>query len=99
VALADLVTELEAAQVPVSPITPARDVADIPELAPSLLYTVRPDGRRVRLPPPAVEPGTLPADRTFPFPPRYGEHTDAVLDEVGVSAEELARLRGAGVIA
>lgn len=31
-------------------------------------------------------------------PPRLGEHTDAILGEVGVSASEIARLRGRGVI-
>ena len=38
-------------------------------------------------------PGRLPAP-----PPGLGEHTDAVLAEAGYSSEEIARLRGAGVV-
>jgi crotonobetainyl-CoA:carnitine CoA-transferase CaiB-like acyl-CoA transferase len=34
----------------------------------------------------------------LPFPPGYGEHTDAVLAEAGFSADELESLRARGVI-
>jgi len=35
----------------------------------------------------------------LPFAPAYGEHTGAVLTEVGLDAAEIGALRGAGVIA
>ncbi|MCK6528361.1 CoA transferase [Myxococcota bacterium] len=94
-----LVAELEAAQVPASPITPADAVADLPEVSRALLRTHRPDGLPVRLPPPAVEVPGLPPDRTLPFPPRHGEHTDALLTEAGLTPTERDALWQAGVAA
>jgi crotonobetainyl-CoA:carnitine CoA-transferase CaiB-like acyl-CoA transferase len=37
-------------------------------------------------------------DRTLPFPPTHGEHTDAVLIEAGFDPERIAALHAAGVI-
>jgi crotonobetainyl-CoA:carnitine CoA-transferase CaiB-like acyl-CoA transferase len=61
---------------------------------------VAPDGRVVRLPPAAVDTDHLTAnDSTLSFSPAYGEHTNSLLSEVGIAADEVDRLRSAGVIA
>ena len=55
-----------------------------------------PDGRSVRLQPMAVD--LEDAADEFSFPPRFGEHTDAILAEAGHSADDIAALRENGVI-
>lgn len=91
---------LARAQVPHAPITPIERVADLPFVAEAALHTTAPDGRRVRLPPPAVAtPFLIERDGEIGFAPAYGEHTDAVLREVGVTEAELATLRAEGVVA
>jgi len=91
---------LETAAIPHSPISAIEDVADLPFVREAALRTETSDGRVVRLPPPAVDVPHLEAiDRKLPFPPAYGEHTDAVLAEVGFTPRELVDLRAAGVIA
>ena len=91
---------LTAAAIPHSPITPIEQVPDLPFVAQAALSTVTPDGRTVRLPPPAVPtPYLEQIGRRLPFAPRFGEHTDSVLAEVGLTASEIADLRAAGVVA
>ncbi len=91
---------LEDASVPHSRITPIEEVPDLPFVKKSALQTVAPDGRVIRLPPSAVPVEHLETiGRTLPFPPAYGEDTDAVLTEAGFSADELESLRARGVIA
>ncbi len=91
---------LEEASIPHSRITPIEGVPDLDFVKRSALQTVAPDGRVIRLPPPAVPVSHLEdIDRTLPFAPAYGEHTDAVLTEAGFSAGELESLRARGVIA
>ncbi len=88
------------ASVPHSRITPIEDVPDLPFVKQAALQTVAPDGRVIRLPPPAVPVAHLDTiDRTLPFPPAYGEHTQQVLAEAGFSADELESMRARGVIA
>jgi crotonobetainyl-CoA:carnitine CoA-transferase CaiB-like acyl-CoA transferase len=69
----------------------------IDAIAKRLTTTTAPDGRRVRLPPMAVDQAGVPRD--FSFPPRYGEHSEKILREVGYDAGAIARLREARVIA
>jgi crotonobetainyl-CoA:carnitine CoA-transferase CaiB-like acyl-CoA transferase len=91
---------LNTAAIPHAPITPIEEVPDLPFVAETLLRTVTPDGRVVRLPPPAVPVPYLDSiDRTLPFPPAYGEQTDVVLAEAGFTPDDLADLRESGVIA
>lgn len=90
---------LATAGVPNAPITPIERVMDLPFLAPALLSTTAPDGRRVRLPPPAVPTPHLAArGGELPFAPAYGEHTDAILSEAGVAPEAIRDLRRRGVV-
>lgn len=88
------------AAIPHSPITPIEQVMALPFVAPDLLRTTAPDGREVRLPPAAVRTDALDAcGGRLPFAPAYGEHTDALLAEVGVGLREVAALRADGVVA
>ncbi len=97
---AEVAAALARATIPHAPITPIEQVMELPFLADSLLRTRTPDGRTLRLPPPAVRTAHLDASGgELPFAPAYGEHTDALLREVGVGQAEIARLRGAGVVA
>jgi itaconate CoA-transferase len=64
------------------------------------LRTKTPDGRTVRLPPPAVLTEHLEQqNRELPFAPAYGEHTDSLLAEIGISQEEIVSLRDRGIVA
>jgi len=89
-----------AATVPNSPITKVDEVADLPFVKETALRTETPDGRTVRLPPPAVGVAHLDEiGRTLPFPPTYGENTDDVLAAIGISPDEIAKMRANKVVA
>lgn len=91
---------LTKAAIPHSPITPIEKVADLPFVASEALRTTAPDGRTVRLPPPAVLTEYLiQQNKELPFAPAYGEHTDALLAEIGLSSEEILSLRNQGIVA
>ena len=88
------------AAIPHSPITPIEEVADLPMISSNVLKTKTPDGRIVRLPPPAVPTDFLEkSNNTLPFAPAYGQHTDSLLDEIGISPSEITSLKKQGVIA
>jgi itaconate CoA-transferase len=91
---------LAEAGIPHSPITPIEDVPDLPFVTSNALRTKTPDGRAVRLPPPAVKTDYLEKIKgTLPFAPAYGEHTDSILKEAGLSPSEIASLRERGIVA
>ena len=91
---------LAAAAVPHAPITPIEEVFDLPFVAEAALKTTAPDGRTIRLPPPATPtPFLKEQSNELAFAPGYGEHTDAVLAEAGVQAGEIAALRQEGTVA
>ncbi|MBW1811449.1 MAG: CoA transferase [Deltaproteobacteria bacterium] len=88
------------AGIPHSPITPIEQVSQLPFVAKAALKTVSPDGLTVRLPPAAVTTEYLEqVNRTLPFAPAYGEHTDSLLSEAGLSESEISKLRDDGVVA
>ena len=91
---------LTEAKIPHSPITPIEEVADLPFVASKALKTKTPDGRTVHLPPPAVETSHLKEIKgNLKFAPAYGEHTDSLLSEVGLSPLEIKSLREKKVVA
>ncbi len=97
---AGLTDAFDRAAVPHSPITPIDRVWDLEFVESTSLTTRAPDGRTIRLPPPAAPvPHLQQIGRELPFPPAYGEHTDGVLSEVGVPDGEIRELRDAGVVA
>lgn len=91
---------LTEAAIPHSPITPIEDVPNLPFVASNALQTTAPDGRSIRLPPPSAQTDYLEeVNRSLPFAPAYGEHTDSILTEAGLSSSEIASLRERKVVA
>lgn len=98
--VAELTAELRRAKIPHAPITPIEGVPDLDFVAAHALHTTAPDGRRVRLPPAAVDTPHLDAvDGALPFAPDYGADTDRVLAEAGLTPARIASLRAQEVIA
>jgi len=96
-ATADLISDLKRAKIPHAPINTVPQAMQIEAIAKRLTTTTAPDGRRVRLPPMAIDQAGAPQD--FSFPPRYGEHSEKILREVGYDPGAIAKLREAHVIA
>jgi crotonobetainyl-CoA:carnitine CoA-transferase CaiB-like acyl-CoA transferase len=95
--VAELSDMLAKARLPFAPINTIPQVHALPDVRTQMRQTVTPDGQTIRLAPMAV---TLPqAPREFAFAPRYGEHTDAVMGEIGLRADEIGVLRQNGIIA
>lgn len=93
---AELEEDLRAATIAHARIQDIRAVAALDALAGRLTRTRTPEGRTIRMQPMPVDlPG---AKREYAFPPRYGEHTQPVLEEAGFSADERAALAAGGVI-
>ena len=88
---------LSRATIPWAAINDIRQVREMAALASALTTTRTPDGRTIRMQPAATY---LPDMRSeYPFPPKYGAHTRAVLAEAGCSDTEFAVLAQAGVTA
>ena len=91
---------LAGAGIPHSPITPIHQVMQLPFVQQACLRTVAPDGREVRLPPPAVQTEHLQqTDGLLPFSPSYGGQTDTLLAEVGLPPDQIEKLRADNVVA
>ena len=79
------------------------DVAEVmahPAVSPYMLRTTKPDGTVVPLAPSSHDTDYMISRMNqLTFPPTYGEHTDAVLKEAGLSKGEIRELKDAGVVA
>lgn len=97
----DQVSEvLRTAAIPHAPITPIDEVMALPFVQDTLLKTIAPDGREIRLPPPAVStPWLESVGGLIPFAPSYGEHTEPLLQEAGLSPSQIQALLEGGVVA
>ena len=87
---------LLAAGVPHAPINTIRQVRDMEAVSSKLITTQLPNGRTVHLSPPAVDREGSPKDYTFP--PRYSEHTHAVLKEAGMTDDQVTDMAARHVI-
>jgi crotonobetainyl-CoA:carnitine CoA-transferase CaiB-like acyl-CoA transferase len=94
-----ILERMAAERLPVAPVLSLEEVLADPQVKHNEILVERehPTAGTIRQPrPPArfdrtpAEPGRL--------APRHGEHSDEILAELGVSAEERARLRDAGVV-
>lgn len=94
---ADVIADLKRAKIPHAPINTVPQAMQLEAIARKLTTTTAPDGRRVRLPPMAVDHAGAP--QHFSFPPGYGEQSDAILREVGYDAPAIAALRDSKVVA
>ncbi|UCG25680.1 MAG: CoA transferase, partial [Chloroflexota bacterium] len=97
--LADITARCESAEIPFSPIARPEDLFEDPQLnAGNSLVNVRlPDGRQAKLPrlPLAVD-GQRPELRLEA--PDLGEHTRALLSDLGYSEADIEALHGAGIV-
>ncbi len=95
--LASLSALMEAAGIPFAPVATPSDLFEDPQLAPRALALEMENGTVAKLPPlPLALDEATPGVRRQP--PRLGEHTDAVLGELGYDAARIAALREAGTI-
>ncbi|MBD3895055.1 CoA transferase [Halomonas sp. ML-15] len=95
----EVIEKLEAARVPVGFPYTAADIASDPHyLAREMIQTItRPNGSPLKV------PGVLPRLSATPGRlgdggPSLGQHTEEVLDELGIDDETRAKLRSAGII-
>ena len=91
----ELVSALSAADVPSGPVNTVSEALAAMEAAHDGAWTQSLDGMRLAPDPIRVDGARLPLSTA---PPRLGDGTDAVLDEVGFSRAEIAELRAAGAI-
>ncbi len=97
---AEISNVLAKAAIPHSPITPIEKVAELPFVAETALRTTTPAGQTVRMPPPPQRIEHLEKlNGELPFAPAYGEHTDSILEEIGLSTNEITSLKEQGVVA
>jgi crotonobetainyl-CoA:carnitine CoA-transferase CaiB-like acyl-CoA transferase len=96
---AELVARLERTGLPFAPIGKPEDMFEDPHLLASggLAEVTLVDGTRTRLPLLPIEVDGIRPTQGGDLP-RPGEHTDELLARIGLSAEDVARLRGARIV-
>jgi len=97
---AEWLARLEAEDVPCAPVLSRAEVIADAQVATNelIVESDHPQAGRMRQPRPAARFERTPAEIRSPAP-LLGEHTDAVLAELGISPEQLAVLRAARVVA
>jgi len=93
---ADLKKAFAAARIPHAPINTVYQAREMEAIASKLVTTRTPDGRVIHLAPPALDLDN--GIKEISFAPKYSQHTESVLKEVGLSQEEIARLHSKGII-
>jgi crotonobetainyl-CoA:carnitine CoA-transferase CaiB-like acyl-CoA transferase len=92
---AEIAADLAAATIPNSPINTIPQVLETPAVGGRATTTTTPEGKTIRMQPMAVD--LEGASTEFRFSPKYGEQTDAILEEAGYSEDERGALREAGI--
>lgn len=89
----------DAADVPCAPILSREDLFTDPQIAANelIVESIHPHGGAMRQPRPSARFEDTPTEIPRPAP-MLGEHTDAVLSEVGMTTLEISELRAAGVV-
>jgi crotonobetainyl-CoA:carnitine CoA-transferase CaiB-like acyl-CoA transferase len=97
---AEWLERFDAEQVPCAPILSRADLLSHPQLAANelIVESVHPHAGPMRQPRPAARFDATPAQLRRPAP-TLGEHTEEVLGELGLSAQEIRALREAEVVA
>jgi crotonobetainyl-CoA:carnitine CoA-transferase CaiB-like acyl-CoA transferase len=93
---ADLADDFREATIAHAVINTVPEVRDLQAIRDKLTTTQTPDGKLVHMQPMPVDEAD--ATRRLTFPPKYGEHTESVLSEIGYGPEQLTELEAAGVI-
>lgn len=96
---AEWLARLDAEQVPCAPILNRKELLTNPQIAANglIVESEQPSIGRMRQPRPAARFDRTPAALRSPAP-CLGEHTDAVLQEIGMGPEQIAGLRTDGVV-
>ncbi len=93
---AEIVKDFTEAVIPHAVINTIEQVRELKALQDKLTTTTAPDGKTIHMQPLATDMNGGVTE--LPFPPKYGEHTRAVLSEAGYSSAQLEKLLAAGII-
>ncbi len=93
----ELLDDFELNKIPCAPIQTIQQVRNMPAISDYLTTTSTPDGKTVHLPPLAVEANDF--VKEYPFAPKYGENTVAVLQDAGLSIDKITQLKEQGIVA
>jgi crotonobetainyl-CoA:carnitine CoA-transferase CaiB-like acyl-CoA transferase len=96
---AEWLTALDAAQVPCAPINTREDLLHDPQVAANelIVEAEHPHAGRFRQPRPAARFDVTPAELRS-YAPTLGEHTDAILSDLGLTPDDLSTLRTERII-
>jgi crotonobetainyl-CoA:carnitine CoA-transferase CaiB-like acyl-CoA transferase len=99
-ASAEWLSALDAAEVPCAPIQTRANLLTDPQVAANglIVESEHPHAGPMRQPRPAARFEITPATLRL-FAPTLGEHTEAILEDVGIYAAERATLRHTGIVA
>lgn len=86
----ELAEALTAAKVPWSKVNTVPEVMELEAIKSRLTSSTLPDGRTIYMQPAAVDIDGL--KTSLPFSPKYGEHTAAILEELGYSEDRIKEL-------
>ena len=93
----ELTEMLSKATVPNAIVNDVRQVRELEAIKSKLTTSQTPEGETIYLQPMAIDMAD--AKMALSFPPQYGEHTQSILQEIGLSAESCERYREQNIIA